>query len=586
MSEPTLVHDMLRRSAEARGDAPFLLLPGRTVGYAETERLANQLARVLRDSGITRGDRVAVLARNSLEYVAGYYAALKAGTIAVPVNTAIGGPGLRYLLENCSVRAMITQPEFAPLVREALVPGPSSSEPAPPGRAQPGRLSPGPGSSAPRSSEPELRSSRPASDSSGPASPKIPRPVFASASTPEPAGPGLVSPGSLELVLSEQPDAFSGLGGSVRVRSLLTGLEGVPGDPLSGEVVRPDDPASIIYTSGSTGRPRGAVLTHGNLVANTRSIVRYLALSPEDRMMVILPFYYVYGKSLLNTHAWVGGSLIVGTDLFFPNDAVKRMTDDGATGLAGVPSSFAVLLMRSRFARAVPPTLRYVTQAGGAMAPEMIQKVMDALPDVRVYIMYGATEASARLTYLDPVALPRKIGSIGKAIPDVTVRVLRADGAETDPGEPGELVAQGPNIMRGYWEDPDETALVLGAGGLRTGDLAYRDEEGYLFIVGRKKEMIKCGSHRISPKEIEDVFMEHPAVFEVAVLGVPDELLGEAIRAYVALRPGSVSTPEDLLRFAAERLPEYKVPGTLEILPELPKNESGKIQKRRLAEAR
>ncbi|MCA9727213.1 MAG: AMP-binding protein, partial [Candidatus Eisenbacteria bacterium] len=348
--------------------------------------------------------------------------------------------------------------------------------------------------------------------------------------------------------------------------------------------VAPEAPVSIIYTSGSTGRPRGAVLSHRSLLANTRSIIEYLRLTAADRVMAVLPFYYVYGKSLLNTHVSVGGSLIVGTDLYFPNDVVARMEQDRATGFAGVPSSFAILMHRSSLPGAPPSSLRYVTQAGGAMAPDLTRRVIEALPGVDVFVMYGATEASARLTYLDPCELPGHVGSIGKEISGVTIRILREDGTEAAPGEPGELVAQGENLMSGYWNDPEETRQVLGPDGLRTGDLAYRDAEGFLYIVGRKKEMIKCGAHRVSPQEVEETLMEHAAVLEAAVIGVPDPILGEAIRAYVVVSDPQPDLVAELRRHAGDRLPEYKVPGTIELRRELPKNASGKIQKRALRE--
>lgn len=367
----------------------------------------------------------------------------------------------------------------------------------------------------------------------------------------------------------------------ISIAEAFAGDASVPSCPVS-----PEAPVAIIYTSGSTGQPRGAVLTHRSLLANTRSIVQYLRLTHEDRVMVVLPFHYVYGKSLLNTHVAVGGSLIVGTDLYFPNEVVKRMEEDRATGLAGVPSTFAVLVHRSRLPGSPPRTLRYVTQAGGAMAPELTRRVIEALPGVEVFVMYGATEASARLTYLEPRELPARVGSIGKEIPGVRIRIVREDGTEAAPGETGEIVAQGENLMLGYWNDPRETASVLHPDGLHTGDLAYRDEEGFLYVVGRKKEMIKCGAHRVSPKEIEEVLMAHPLVVEAAVIGVPDPVLGEAIRAFVVSkeRSGDPALVEELLQHAGRMLPEYKVPGRIELRGELPKNAAGKVQKSVLKE--
>ncbi|MBN1852363.1 MAG: acyl--CoA ligase [Pirellulales bacterium] len=340
-----------------------------------------------------------------------------------------------------------------------------------------------------------------------------------------------------------------------------------------------NDRAAIVYTSGSTGRPKGVTLQHRNLVANTCSIVEYLKLTAADRVLVVLPFHYVYGKSLLNTHVAVGGSVVIENRFLFLQQALDTLEQTAATGLAGVPSTFAILLNRSNFCSRIFPHLRYLTQAGGAMAPDLQRRLIECLPGKQIFIMYGATEASARLAYLNPADLPRKIGSIGKAIPNVEIRVLREDGTEAGVDEVGELVARGENIMEGYWNNPEETAAVLSPLGYHTGDLGRRDKEGFLYVVGRNREMIKSGAHRISPKEIEEVLAEHPQVHEAAVIGVPDEILGEAIWAFISPRLNEMPNAEDLLHWCKKRLPSYKVPGTLQVLRELQRNASGKIDK-------
>jgi acyl-CoA synthetase (AMP-forming)/AMP-acid ligase II len=219
------------------------------------------------------------------------------------------------------------------------------------------------------------------------------------------------------------------------------------------------------------------------------------------------------------------------------------------------------------------------------MAPELTRQVLEGLPGVDLFVMYGATEASARLTYLEPRELPGRIGSIGKEIPGVRITIRREDGTEAAPRETGEIVAQGENLMLGYWNDPEETASVLRPDGLHTGDLGYRDEDGFLYVVGRKKEMIKCGAHRISPKEIEEALAAHPLVIEAAVIGVPDPILGEAIHAFAVAKPDSARpTAEQLLQHCASLLPEYKVPSRIELRSDLPKNAAGKILKRALRE--
>lgn len=343
------------------------------------------------------------------------------------------------------------------------------------------------------------------------------------------------------------------------------------------------DIASIVYTSGSTGTPKGAVLSHLNIISNTRSIVEYLKLTYVDRVMVILPFFYVYGKSLLNTHFYVGGSVVIDNRFVFPNAVLETMKKTECTGFAGVPSTFSILLNNSALNKYDFPSLRYLTQAGGAMAPAIQQKVALAFSPAQLYIMYGATEASARLSYLSPEVLDSKWGSIGKAIPNVELFVADESGNPLPPGESGEIVARGSNIMMGYWKDEEETSNVLKNSLYFTGDLGKEDEEGYLYVVGRKKDMIKVGANRISPKEIEEKLLENPKIHEVAVIGTEDEILGEAIKAFIVLNNSNkLLSTDEIMNYCKKRLPHFKVPKYVEIIKSLPKNSSGKILKHKL----
>jgi len=349
------------------------------------------------------------------------------------------------------------------------------------------------------------------------------------------------------------------------------------------------DLAAIIYTSGSTGDPRGAMLSHLNIRSNTESIVEYLHLTPADRVMCVLPFYYVYGLSLLHTHVKVGGSVIVDTRFAFPNVVLKAMQDFRATGFAGVPSTFALLMHKSNLTKMTFPDLRYVTQAGGGMPPARIREWLEKGPKAAFYVMYGATEASARLTYLEPRDLDRKLGSIGRGIPNVEMLVVTDEERVAGQGEVGELVARGSNISRGYWNNSAETAERFGPLGYRTGDLGYADEEGFLFLVGRKHDMIKVGAHRVGAKEIEDVLNEHPAIGEAAVVPVQHQILGEAPVAFVAGRPGSELKVAEVVAFCRSRLPVYKIPIDFIPVASLPRNGIGKIDKltlRRMAAER
>jgi len=348
--------------------------------------------------------------------------------------------------------------------------------------------------------------------------------------------------------------------------------------------IAPGDLASIIYTSGTTGNPKGVMLTHRNLEANTDSIVEYLSLTHEDKVMAILPFFYSYGNSLLLTHIRVGGSLVVDSRFAYPNVILDIMSRERVTGFSGVPSTFAILMHKSKIHDYRWDHLRYLTQAGGPMTPALTLKIMEAIPHVKIFVMYGQTEASARLSYLEPDKLLEKIGSIGLGIPGVSLTVRDDRGKICPPGETGEIVAQGDNIMLGYWNQPAETKKVLKDDGLHTGDLARTDEDGYLYIVSRKSDMIKSGAHRISPKEIEEILAEHADVIESAVIGVPDSILGENIKAVVVLKSGSKTSQKDILKHCRLNLPAFKVPKIVEFRENLPKTSSGKIKKHVLVE--
>jgi len=344
------------------------------------------------------------------------------------------------------------------------------------------------------------------------------------------------------------------------------------------------DLASLIYTSGSTGEPKGVMLSHLNLTSNTQSIVEYLELRESDRMMVVLPFYYVYGRSLLYSHFLSGGSLVIDNRFAFPVTVLNNMRDLAVTGFAGVPSTFSILLKKTDLKTREFPHLRFVTQAGGGMAPALQKEVVGVFSPARVFIMYGSTEASPRLTYVHPEMLPRKWGSIGRAIPNVEVVVVDERGNRLPSGAQGEIAARGANIMMGYWKSSAATAEVLKHGYYYTGDLGYEDADGYIFLTGRARDIIKAGGNRVSAKEIEDAVLEIPGVLETAVIGVTDEVLGEAIKAFV-VRCHSTLTEEDVKGHLQRRLPAFKHPKWVEFREELPKNQSGKILKAALREA-
>jgi acyl-CoA synthetase (AMP-forming)/AMP-acid ligase II len=346
----------------------------------------------------------------------------------------------------------------------------------------------------------------------------------------------------------------------------------------------PHELAAIFYTSGSTGEPKGVMLSHRNLVSNTLATVQYLGLTGDDSVLVILPFYYIYGNSLLLTHVATGGQVVIDNRFMYPEVVLDSLEESRATGFAGVPSTFMIALNKSTIAKRKLADLKYITQAGGAMAPEVTRRLMEACPHQKIWVMYGQTEASPRVTYLPPERLNEKLGSIGIAVPGVEVKILDESGREVPVGETGEIIVGGPNVMLGYWNQPEATAEVLRDGWLITGDLARKDDDGYIYVVGRKREIIKSAGHRVSAKEIEERILEHEAVAETAVFGIPDGILGEAIQAVVVLRSGAECDEKQIQGFCQKRLPTFKIPRAVRFVASLPKSQSGKINKLQLKE--
>lgn len=347
--------------------------------------------------------------------------------------------------------------------------------------------------------------------------------------------------------------------------------------------VQPEDLAALMYTSGSTGKPRGVMVSHCNIMANTESIVEYLDLTGDDRIMAVLPFHYCFGTSLLHTHLRTGGSLVVDSRFMYPEMILQRMIETDCTGFAGVPSHYQILLRNSSLRKKTFPSLRYVQQAGGHLAPSFIRELREALPDTKIFVMYGQTEATARLSYLPPEQLDSKLGSIGKGIPGVKLRVLNKSGTEVKAGDVGEIVAEGKNIALGYWCDPDESANSFRDVRLYTGDLATVDDEGFIYVVDRAKDFLKCGGKRVSCRQLEDQLLAFEDLLEVAVIGVPDDVLGEAAKAFVVPRIKPLDGFEERLRiFCKQRMDPQFVPREIAIVDRLPKNESGKVMKQSL----
>jgi long-chain acyl-CoA synthetase len=347
------------------------------------------------------------------------------------------------------------------------------------------------------------------------------------------------------------------------------------------------DLAALMFTSGSTGAPKGVMVSHRNIECNTRDIIAYLGLTKTDSVMAVLPLHYCFGMSLLHTHLMAGGSLVLNNDFkLFPEEVLRDMQQRECTGLAGIPSTYQILLRKSRFREMQFPALRWFQQAGGKLPNACISEVLSSFPQVKYFLMYGQTEATARLSFLPPERLSDKLGSIGKGLASTKLEVLKQDGKPVTPGtdETGEIVASGDNITLGYWNDADETAKFFRNGRLHTGDIARVDKDGYIFVVERERDMIKSGGNRVSAKEVEEVVAELPEVVEVAVLGTPHELLGEAIKAFVVVVPNASVTPEGVKIHCRKRLPAFKAPEEVIFLQQMPHNGSGKVMKPKLRE--
>lgn len=339
--------------------------------------------------------------------------------------------------------------------------------------------------------------------------------------------------------------------------------------------------AVIIFTSGSTGTPKGVMLSHKNLISNTSSIIEYLKITQSDIMMEVLPYSYCYGASWLHTVSKMGGTHIINNKFMLINRVLKEINDYTCTGFAGVPSHFQMLLRNSKIKEFNFPSLRFVAQAGGKLANVFIEELIETLPNSEIFIMYGQTEATARLSYLPPKFLSSKLGSIGKGIPNVTLEVLTKEGKKVKEGEIGSVVATGDNVMVGYWNDPEETSKTIRNNKLWTGDLAKVDKDGFIYIVDREKHFIKSGGHRISPKEIEDHIVKLQYVIECAVIGVTDDFLGEAPKAYVVLKQYNPEEferyKEEIIEHCKKSLATFKIPKFIEFIKNLPKNTSNKV---------
>ena len=350
------------------------------------------------------------------------------------------------------------------------------------------------------------------------------------------------------------------------------------------------DLAMLIYTSGSTGFPKGVMMTHRNVVAAATSITTYLESTSDDIILNVLPLAFDYGLYQVLMAVKVGATLVLEKSFAFPQTILGLAAEEKVTGLPLVPTMAAILLRQRNLGANALPHLRYITNTAAALPPSHIERLQAMFPRVRLYSMYGLTECK-RCTWLPPAELARRPSSVGIAIPGTEAYVVDDDGRRVAPGVVGELVIRGAHVMKGYWENAEATDRALRPGPypwekvLHTGDLFRSDDEGFLYFVGRKDDIIKSRGEKVSPKEVENVIYALPGVAEVAVIGVPDAILGSAIKAVVAIEPGASIAPEDIVRHCARFLEDHMVPKVVEFRPSLPKTESGKISRRLVAES-
>jgi len=517
-----LIHDSFFDSAARTPDAPALVDGAARCTYAELAAQVRACAALLLAAGLQPGERVAVYMEKRVENVVAMFGAAAAGCVFVPVNPLLKPEQVAYILADCNVRLLVTTPERHAQLIAALA-----------------------GCS-------DLRS------------------VLLSAGAPALAG----TTGVLEVLCWDALAAHAGAALAPH-RRIDT------------------DMAAILYTSGSTGAPKGVVLSHRNMVAGAASVAGYLGVNADDRLLAVLPFSFDYGLSQLTT-AFLRGACVVLMNYLFPKDIVAAVADHRITGLAAVPPLWIAL---SRLAWPADCTLRFLTNSGGAMPVVTVKALQEALPRAEIFLMYGLTEAF-RSTYLPPSELARRPDSIGRAIPNAEVLVVRPDGTLCEADEPGELVHRGALVALGYWNDPARTAqrfrpapgqhpsLPLAELAVWSGDTVRRDRDGYLYFVGRSDEMIKVSGYRISPTEIESVLHATGLVTEVAVFGIEDAQLGQAIVA-VAVAGPQVDRAA-LLAECRRRLPAYMVPAPERLVlrsETLPRNPNGKIDRNLLRQA-
>jgi len=505
------LHDYLDFHARVNPNVPFAQFGGQSLCYAEADAATNRIANALVASGLSSGDRFAVLAKNCLEYLLIYYAASKAGVVPVPLNYRLAPPEWSYILNDSGARLLIARGEFIAPVDT-------------------------------------LRG-------------EIPRVERWIAMAGE--APGW-----------ESWDEF-----------LAEATTERPGR----EVTRDMDLYQM-YTSGTTGRPKGAVLTHGAVSANITQASMPFATAPGERVLVVAPLYHAAAGLLAFATIQAGATAYIQED-FNPAEVVRALSEEDIAVALLVPVmiQFCMLAVPDAAQRSYD-RLRLIVYGASAIAEQTLR---DAMATFRCEFIqaYGMTETTALATNLlaadHHVALrekPERLLSAGRPALGTEIRIVDEGGRTLPAGSVGEVLVRGPQLMRGYWNLPEATREALEGGWMHTGDAGILDEDGFLYIQDRVKDMIVSGGENIYPREIEDVLLRHEAIADAAAIGVPDDTWGEAVRAVVVLREGATATEQEIIDFCRERLAGYKRPSSVEFIDALPRNPTGKILKRVLRE--
>lgn len=521
---PRLLNDSLTLSTARHGTKLAVITAAERVTYDELSDRALRFAALLQNLGVKRGDRVGIFLENSVDTIVGIYGALYAGAAFIVINPQTKEDKLGYVLADSGATVVLSEGRLARMVAS----------------------------------------------------------LAANPATPLPSLQALVWASSESAPQSD--DATN-----LRFAQVSLASSDLPALPATEAGAVPLDLAALVYTSGSTGNPKGVMLSHQNMVFAQESLVEYLRLDASDRILNFLPLAFDYGlyQALMAVH--LGATLVLESTFAFPAAIVQRVLDEGVTVFPGVPTVFATLLSLHRTNPISMPTVRRITNTAAHLPDDYVPGLLEMSPDALVYKMYGLTECK-RVCYLEPELVLSKPLSVGKAIPGTETYLLDEDGNPTAPGATGTLYVRGPHVMMGYWNLPAETEHMLKPGKypgervLCTHDFFRKDEDGFLYFMGRSDDIIKSRGEKVSPVEVENALSTVPGVREVAVIGVPDELLGQAVRAYVVLDPSAEYTEQLFKRQASARLENFMVPRDVVFIDDLPKTATGKVRKKSLVE--